>query len=112
LATCGRLLIGPHPAGESQRSLDTRAHCALTQHPWLLTAVFFGMTRTYSLVIEGAPNEYSAYMPELPAILVTGGTIEELTDRAGEAILVYWETLLAERSPTSTVREIEVELPT
>lgn len=69
------------------------------------------MTRKYSLVIEGDAAGYSAYVPELPAILVTGNSIEELTDRAKEAIRVYWETLAADRSPTSTLHEIEVELP-
>ena len=47
------------------------------------------MTRKYSLVIEGNPTGYSAYVPELPAILVTGRSVEELTDRAVEAIRVY-----------------------
>ena len=44
------------------------------------------MTRKYSLVIEGDSGGYSAYVPELPAILVTGATMEELTARAAEAI--------------------------
>jgi predicted RNase H-like HicB family nuclease len=69
------------------------------------------MTRKYSLVIEGDPIGYSAYVPELPTILVTGRSLEELTARATEAIRVYWENLQTDRSPTSTVREIEVELP-
>ncbi len=69
------------------------------------------MTRKYSLAIEGEPGSYSAYVPELPAILVTGQSLDELTARAREAIRVYWETLHADISPTSTVREIEVELP-
>ena len=69
------------------------------------------MTRTYSLVIEGDPTGYSAYVPELPSILVTGGSIEELTTRAKEAIYIYLENLRTDRSPTSTLREIEVELP-
>ncbi len=69
------------------------------------------MTRKYSLVIEGDSEGYSAYVPELPAILVTGGSVEELTNRAAEAIRVYWDALRADRSPTSTLREIEVELP-
>ena len=30
------------------------------------------MKRTYSLAIEGEPDNHSAYVPELPAILVTG----------------------------------------
>ena len=49
------------------------------------------MTRKYSLVIEGDPTGYSAYVPELPTILVTGRSVEELTARAAEAIRVYWE---------------------
>ncbi len=69
------------------------------------------MTRKYSLVIEGDADGYSAYVPELPSVLVTGRSIEELTARAQEAIRVYWESLRPDRSPTSTLREIEVELP-
>ena len=51
------------------------------------------MTRKYSLLIEGDPTGYSAYVPELPTILVTGSSVEELTSRAVEAIRVYWESL-------------------
>ena len=69
------------------------------------------MTRKYSLVIEGDPPGYSAYVPELPTILVTGRSLEELTGRAAEAIRVYWESVSTDRSPTSTLREIEVDLP-
>ena len=69
------------------------------------------MTRKYSLVIEGDSAGYSAYVPELPTILVTGQSVEELTDRAAEAIRVYWESPRTDRSPTSMRREIEVELP-
>ena len=69
------------------------------------------MTRKYSLVIEGDSSGYSAYVPELPAILVTGQSMDELTARARDAIRVYFESLRSDRSPTSTLREIEVELP-
>ena len=69
------------------------------------------MTRTYSLIIEGDSAGYSGYVPELPTILVTGRSIEDLTARAKEAIRLYFETLHSDRSPGSTVREIEVELP-
>ena len=62
------------------------------------------MTRKYSLVMENGPTGYSAYVPELPSILVTGGSADELMKRATEAI--HW----AERSPTAELREIEVEL--
>ncbi|MEO7143675.1 MAG: type II toxin-antitoxin system HicB family antitoxin [Bryobacteraceae bacterium] len=68
-------------------------------------------TRKYSLVIGGDPSGYSAYVPELPVILLTDRSVEELAARAAEAIRVYWEHLHTERSPTSTLREIEVEVP-
>ena len=69
------------------------------------------MIRKYSLVMESGPTGYSGYVPELPSILVTGGSVEELMSRAQAAIRIYWEVLGAERSPTSELREIEVELP-
>jgi predicted RNase H-like HicB family nuclease len=69
------------------------------------------MKRIYSLAIEGEPGSYSAHVPELPAILVTGESIEELTAHAREAIRLYWESVRTDLSPTSIVRELEVELP-
>jgi predicted RNase H-like HicB family nuclease len=69
------------------------------------------MTRTYSLVIEGDASGLSGYVPELPTVLVTGRTMEELTARAAEAIRLYWDAVREERSPTSRVQEIEVDLP-
>jgi predicted RNase H-like HicB family nuclease len=69
------------------------------------------MTRTYSLVIEGDESGYSAYVPELPTILVTGRSIDDLTQRATEAIQLYWESLQVGISPTALRREIEVEIP-
>lgn len=62
-------------------------------------------TRKYSLVIEGDSSA------ELPAILVTVRSVEELTKRGAEAIRLYWEHTHTERSPTSTLCEIEVEVP-
>jgi predicted RNase H-like HicB family nuclease len=69
------------------------------------------MKRSYSLAIEGEPGSYSAYVPELPAILITGRSLDELTARAVEAIRLYLESIRAEISPGSMLREIEVELP-
>ncbi len=51
------------------------------------------MKRTYSRAIEGEPGSYSAYVPELPAILVTGQSLDELTARAREAIRLYWDSV-------------------
>jgi predicted RNase H-like HicB family nuclease len=69
------------------------------------------MTRHYSLVIEGEEGSYSAYVPELPAILITGKAMNELTARAVEAIKLYLSTTREDRSPTAVTCEIEVELP-
>ena len=67
--------------------------------------------RHLARVVEGDAEGYSAYVPELPTILVTGTSIDDLTARAKDAIRLFLETLNAERPPASTVREIEVELP-
>lgn len=67
------------------------------------------MTRMYSLVVESGPNGFSGYVPELPSILVTGRSAEELTARATEAIRIYWEMLRAEPfddPPTFLLRAI------
>ena len=69
------------------------------------------MIRKYSLAIEGEPGSYSAHVPELPTILVAAGSVDELVDRATEAIRLYWEVVRTDISPTSMLREIEVELP-
>ena len=69
------------------------------------------MTRRYTLAIEGEEGGYSAYVPELPAILVTGATLDELAERARSAIRLYWETVRGETPPAAMVREIDVELP-
>jgi predicted RNase H-like HicB family nuclease len=50
------------------------------------------MTRKYSLLIEGDESGYSAYIPELPTILVTGKSIDELTRRASEAVQLWRES--------------------
>ncbi len=69
------------------------------------------MKRTYSLLIEGDESGYSAHVPELPTILVTGKSIDELNRRAAEAIQLWWEIAEQETSRTALRTEIEVELP-
>lgn len=69
------------------------------------------MTRRYSLVIEGEPGSYSAYIPELPTILVTGKGLDELASRAAEAIKIYLTTVRENLSPSALMKEIEVEIP-
>jgi hypothetical protein len=47
----------------------------------------------------------------LPAILVTGKSIDELTTRVVEAIQLWWESSDLNASPAALRTEIEVELP-
>lgn len=68
------------------------------------------MIRKYSLVIEDDCDGYSAYVPELPAILVIGASVEELSSRSVRSHSYLVDNLLVDRSPNSLVREIEVEL--
>lgn len=69
------------------------------------------MIRKYTLWVEGDVNGYSAHVPELPTILVTGSSIDEITSRATAAIQLYWDYVREGQSPTATLREIEVDLP-
>ena len=62
-------------------------------------------------MIEGDESGYSAYVPELPTILVTGKSVEELTRRAYEAIQLWWEYSQPTPSPAAFRKEIQVELP-
>jgi predicted RNase H-like HicB family nuclease len=40
----------------------------------------------YAVVIEHAGNNYSAYVPDLPGCVTTGGTVEETERNIREAI--------------------------
>jgi predicted RNase H-like HicB family nuclease len=64
------------------------------------------MTRKYSLVIEGDnAGSYSAYVPEVPTILITGASVEELSSRASEAIRIYWDSLQIPGHPVRFSRD-------
>ncbi|MBM3762955.1 MAG: hypothetical protein FJW36_22235 [Acidobacteria bacterium] len=63
------------------------------------------MEQKFSLMIEGDEGGFSAYVPELPTILVTGRTLCELLSRAAEAIGIYRDTI--ERNPSSASTQLE-----
>jgi predicted RNase H-like HicB family nuclease len=68
------------------------------------------MTRTYTLVIDGEPGAYGAYVPEIESILVTGKTIDEITSRARTAIQMYREHV-GDAPPSSIMlRTVDVEV--
>lgn len=43
----------------------------------------------YAMIIETGKQNYSAYLPDLPGCVVTGGTIEEVRERMREAIELH-----------------------
>ncbi len=47
----------------------------------------------YAIVIEKAESNYSAYVPDLPGCVATGGTIEEVESQIREAIEFHLEGL-------------------
>ena len=62
------------------------------------------MTRKYSLVIEGVSASYSAYVPELPTILVTGRSVEELTNAPPRRFAFTGRACTLRRLATSAIK--------
>jgi predicted RNase H-like HicB family nuclease len=53
----------------------------------------------YAIVIEKAPGNYSAYVPDLPGCVAAGETIEEVTRTIQEAITLHLEMLRGDGMP-------------
>ncbi len=53
----------------------------------------------YAVVYERTPNNYSAYVPDLPGCVATGGSREEVEQRIREAVVLHLEGLRRERQP-------------
>lgn len=68
--------------------------------------------RQYTIVVERAEGNYSAYAPDLPGVVAAGDTVEETERLMREAIALYVEELRAagESIPEATAiaRTIEV----
>ena len=68
--------------------------------------------RRYAVVIEKAPGNYSAYVPDLPGCVATGFTGEEVEREIREAIEFHIEGLRDAGAPipepTSSVAYAEV----
>ena len=66
----------------------------------------------YSIVIEKADDNYSAYCPDLPGCVATGTTVQETTIRIRQAIQFHIEGLKAEGldvpPPATTTALVEV----
>jgi predicted RNase H-like HicB family nuclease len=53
----------------------------------------------YAVVIEKAEDNYSAYVPDLPGCVATGGTVEEVGSQIREAIELHLEGLRQDGAP-------------
>jgi len=53
----------------------------------------------YAIVIENAGPNYSAYVPDLPACVATGATLEEVERKIREAIEFHLEGLREDGTP-------------
>lgn len=66
----------------------------------------------YTIVVEHAEGNYSAYAPDLPGVVAAGDTIEETEQLMREAIALCLEELRAAGEPipepTSIARTVEV----
>ncbi len=68
----------------------------------------------YTVIIEKANGNYSAYCPDLPGCVATGKTVEETIQNMREAIKFHLEGLKAENMPipvsNSMAYQVEVNL--
>ncbi|MFM8552226.1 MAG: type II toxin-antitoxin system HicB family antitoxin [Nitrospiraceae bacterium] len=53
----------------------------------------------YAVVIEKAPSNYAAYVPDLPGCVATAATVEETESLIREAIEFHLEGLKADGTP-------------
>ena len=53
----------------------------------------------YTVVIEKAPNNYAAYVPDLPGCVATGGTPEEVLAEIREAMKFHIEGMREDGEP-------------
>ncbi len=68
--------------------------------------------KKYAVVIEKGPNNYSAFVPDLPGCITTGCTVEEIEENIREAIELHLEGMREDGEPipepTTLTREVEI----
>ena len=66
----------------------------------------------YAIVLEKAEGNYSAYVPDLPGCIATGGTVVEVESEIREAISFHLEGMREDGvpvpEPSSQVEYIDV----
>jgi predicted RNase H-like HicB family nuclease len=53
----------------------------------------------YAIVIERAGGNYSAYVPDLPGCVATGGSVEEVEEQIRDAIRFHIDGLRSDGLP-------------
>ena len=53
----------------------------------------------FSVVIEKAEGNYSAYSPDLPGCIAVGDTLEEVQRNMGEAIRIHIKGMIEDQEP-------------
>lgn len=53
-------------------------------------------------IVEGGDQSFSAYVPDLPGCVATGGSVEEVETRIREAIRMHIQSLEEHREPVPT----------
>lgn len=70
----------------------------------------------FLVIIEPGPNNYSAYVPDLPGCIATGKTLEEVKENMQEAISMHLEGMLEDNEPipssSSLAEYMDVPSPT
>jgi predicted RNase H-like HicB family nuclease len=71
--------------------------------------------RKFAVVVEKEPNNYSAYVPDLPGCMSTGSTLGEIEKNSREAIEFHIEGMIEDAEsvpePSSQAIEVEVSVP-
>lgn len=66
----------------------------------------------YAIVVEQAAGNYSAYVPDLPGCVATGGTVDEVETQIREAIAFHLQGLredgLPIPPPSSRVEYVDI----
>ena len=57
------------------------------------------MKQRYAVVFEQSPDNYSAYVPDLPGCVSTGGTWEEIQEMVRETITFHTEGMVIDGKP-------------
>lgn len=57
------------------------------------------MKLTYAVVFEQTPNNYSAYVPDVPGCVSTGETWDEMLAMIREALVFHIEAMLEDDEP-------------